>query len=65
MLQNGECEVEAVRRILELENAFVIAAHRDPQAKEKPTKKRETPGTDGVEDSPSANIGCDSRLWDQ
>jgi len=62
MLQNGECEVEAVTRILELENAFVIAAHREPQVKEKPRKKRETRGTDSVEETPSAQSGCDSRL---
>jgi len=62
MLQNGECEVEAVTRILELESAFVIAAHREPQVKETPRKKRETRGTDSVEETPSAQSGCDSRL---
>lgn len=61
MLQNGECEVEAVTRILELENAFA-AAHREPAVKETPRKKRETRGRDSVEDTPSANIGRQSRL---
>ena len=36
MLQNDECEVEAVTRILELESAFVTAAHRSPKPKKSP-----------------------------
>lgn len=41
MLQNGECEVETVTRILELENAFATAVNQQPPVREISRKRRE------------------------
>lgn len=41
MLQSGECETEAVKRILELENAFPPVGIRPVSIKEMTRKRRE------------------------